>query len=443
MNQNINIIPYDHEAEQAIIGSIFYDNSITDDVLYKVNSKCFFSIYHQLIFISIEEIHKKGESIDEITIGALLKNKQKLEEAGGYSYIGGLVDCSPEVRNIDMYIDIVLEHFHKREFIKLNDESKKIEKKTASELINENIEKLNNLNDSMNVESNFEGIESIMKDVSKDFEKIIENKGELIGYKTGFIDLDKMILGLQKSELAILAARPSMGKTAKSLNIAYSIASNYPDETVLIFSLEMSKKQLVQRMQSFTSKIDLNILRQAKMESQDEWDNLMVNSDILTKLPILINDDNPITCERICSISKQYSKKNKISIIIIDYLGLIRLAKTVQSDEVKISEITSMLKGLAKQLDCNILLLSQLNRALEQRSNKRPIMSDLKGSGAIEADADLIMFIYRDEVYNESSSDKGIAEILVSKNRSGSTGKIKLQFNGKYTKFSNLSKHDY
>lgn len=435
--------PQDKEAEQAVLGSIFYDNSVIDDIPEDLYPECFFIIAHQKIYSAIQDLHKKESAIDEILVGNILKSKGQLEEIGGYGYIGSLVDCSPDIKNVKKYVDIVLEHHHKREFLILNQETKTIGEKTASEAINENIDKLNILNESLNVESNLESIDSIMKEVTIDLEKAVKNKGEPIGYQTGFVDLDKMTLGLQKSELVVLAARPSMGKTSLALNIAYKVSKNYPDETVLIFSLEMSKKQLVQRMQSFTSRIDLTVLRQAKMETQDAWDNLMINSEILTKLPILINDDNPMTCERICSISRQYYKNNGISAIVIDYLGLIKLAKPTQNEEVKISEITSMLKGLAKKLDCPILLLSQLNRALEQRSDKRPIMSDLKGSGAIEADADVIMFIYRDEVYNESSQDKGIAEILVRKNRSGPTGKVKLQFTGKYTKFSNLSKENY
>ena len=442
MNNVTATTPHDQEAEQSVIGSVLCDNSTIEDILETLKPESFFFESHQHIFQAMVDLKNTDQPIDEIIIGDKLKKRGKLNESGGYAYISSLVDYSPNPQHIKNYCKIVHGHYLSRNLIKVgNDIAKngRDPKHSINELLTESGKKLSEINDSLNTEPNLYDIKTIMKGVIVDCEKIIAGGGDVVGFKTGFKDFDNKTLGLQRQELAILGARPSMGKSSMFLNIAYNIARRYRDETVLVFSLEMSKKQLVQRLQASIAKVNLTKIREVKELTQDEWDKIMMATNEISDLPILINDDSLISIEKICSIAKQYAKKNKISTIIIDYLGKLKYDGTYQNEEIKISNITSMSKDLAKKLDCNVLLLSQLNRSLESRGDKRPIMSDLKGSGAIEADADLAMFIYRDSVYNENSKEKGIAEILIRKNRSGETGVVKLQWTGKYTKFSNLS----
>lgn len=433
---------YDIDAEKAILGSILYDNSIIDEVIYSVSPDHFYNEKNKWIYLAMYDLHSENKAIDEILISGALKDRGHHNLSNELTYISSLVDCSPQIENVDEYIKIVRDKFELRELERLK--SIKYGQQTSKEAIGNHLKEVNKLNDTLSTESNLDDIKTIMKGVIVDCEKIIEGDGDVVGLKTGFTDFDKKTLGLQREELTVLGARPSMGKSSMFLNIAYNIARRYRDETVLVFSLEMSKKQLVQRLQASIAKVNLTKIREVKDLTQDEWDKIMMATNEISDLPILINDDSLISIEKICSIAKQYAKKNKISTIIIDYLGKLKYDGKYQNEEIKISNITSMSKDLAKKLDCNVLLLSQLNRSLESRTNKRPVMSDLKGSGAIEADADLVMFIYRDSVYNENSKEKGIAEILIRKNRSGETGTVKLAWQGKYTKFSNFTdSYDY
>lgn len=434
-------IPHDQEAEQAILGSIFFDSSVIGDVLIKIKSEFFYLVAHQHIFSAIVDLYKKEKGIDEILVADVLKSKNQLEEAGGLGYIGSLIDCSPEVSNIKGYLDIVSDHYHKRELIQLSNKSNKISRNpgsSATEVISESLEKITALSDSLHQKSELKPVKEIIIDVFSELEKVSENQDEIIGYATGFTDLDRNLLGLHDSDLVVLAARPSMGKTALALNIGQYIASRVNNEKdVLVFSYEMDRNQLVMRMAASLAMIDSKKIRTGNLD-QDEWDKMALASDEISRMPLYIDDSIP-TLEKMVSISKNHSKKNEISTIIVDYIQMVPLDKKGKPREQEVSEISRTLKLLAKQINCNVLALSQLNRSLENRGDKRPKLSDLRESGAIEQDADIIMFIYRDEVYNEDSPDKGTAEILIEKHRNGPTGKVVLQFIGKYTKFANLT----
>ena len=439
-NQQAQTMPHDQEAEQAILGSILFDILIIDDILEKIKPEHFYLISHQYIFSAILELDRNERVVDEILICDVLKSKNQLDEAGGIGYISSLVDCSPEAKNIGKYIDIVLGHFHKREVLQLSNDSSKTARdpqKPASEVISDSLSKLTELSDSLHQKSDLKPVKEIMLDMFTNLEKVSENRDEIIGYATGFTDLDRVLLGLHDSDLVVLAARPSMGKTALALNIASYLSNRGDEDSTLFFSYEMGREQLAQRLAASMAKVDSKKLRTGNL-SQDEWDKLALATDQITRMPLYIDDSIP-TLGELVSISKKHSKKHKIKQIVVDYIQLVPLDKKGKPREQEVSEISRTLKLLAKQIGCNILALSQLNRALEQRGDKRPKLSDLRESGAIEQDADIIIFIYRDEVYNEDSPDKGVAEILIQKHRNGPIGTVKLQFTGKYTKFSNFS----
>lgn len=431
MNTINNGPPYDEQAESALLGSILKDNASIDDIQDRIRPEMFFLPAHQLIYSAMVDLYKQEKPIDEVLIHGIIKGKS---DNPGINYISELFDYSPESENISHYVDIVVEKFTAREYLRINHEgNQNVENPEQS--INESLSKLTDLQASMKVDSGLHDMRSIMVDVAADTEHAMTQKGS-VGYETGFADLDKMTYGLQKQELTVIGARPSAGKSALFLNMAYKIARDNQDETVLIFSLEMSKKQLGQRMQSFIGRIDLSLLRTPNKMSQDDFDKMVMATHEIERLPMLINDDSVISIERIYAICRQFAKKNKISTIFIDYLGKLEYEGTSGSEEIRLSKITNIATDIAKKLDCPVVLLSQLNRGLEARTDKRPIMADLKGSGAIEADAHVIMFIYRDSMYNDTTNDD-FTEILIRKNRSGQTGMVKLTWQGKFTKFSN------
>lgn len=446
MIDNIQTIPHDQEAEQAILGSILYDPSIVDEIFDRINPENFYLPAHQFIYDAMSDLIVAENPIDEITLGDILKSRSQLEECGGFDYIGSLVDCSSEAKNIGKYIEIVLGHYQKREVMLLASNSSRIARDPgtpASVVINDSLSKLTELSESLHSESELKPVNEIMLDVFQDLEKVSETQDEITGYATGFVDLDKLTSGLQPSDLVILGARPSMGKTALALNIAEYITTREKiDGDVLIFSYEMSRNQLVLRMASSMARVDSKNLRTGNIP-QDEWDKLAMAADQISRMPLYIDDSIP-ALDKMVAIAKKHSKKRKIVQIVVDYIQLIPIGKKNGTRQEDVSEISRTLKLLAKQLDCNVLALSQLNRALEQRGDKRPKLSDLRESGALEQDSDIIMFIYRDECYNEDSADKGTAELLIEKHRNGPTGKIRLAFKGKYTKFANFTdSYDY
>lgn len=427
---------FDIDAENAVLGTVFYDADLIDDVFPEIKSDHFYGVNNRAICSAIESLIERGLNIDEVTVHTQIVSSGNNNVS--IAYIGNLVDYSPQIEHIKDYVKIVKDKFNLRKLATLKQSPVE---GGSREAIGIHLKEISDLNDSLSVESNLEDTRSILKSVVDDCDRFFKQGEKPIGHNTGFTDLDSKTSGLQPEELIVIGARPSMGKSSIFLNIACHIAKNNTDKKVLIFSLEMSKKQLVQRMQSSIGKVELTKIREIKNLTQEEWDRIAMASGEISRLPILINDESLMSIEELCSIAKKELKKGGVSAIFIDYLGKLRYDGKYQNEEIKISRITNMTKDLAKKLNCPVVLLSQLNRSLENRPEKRPIMSDLKGSGAIEADADLIIFIYRDEQYFEDSEDKGVAELLIRKNRSGETGVVRLAFQGKYTKFSNLHKN--
>lgn len=431
---------YDIEAEQAVLGSILFENSVIDEAIEKLKPETFYKIEHQQIFFAMIEIHEEGKPIDEVLIGEKLKAKNKLETSGGFNYLMVLIDCSPEVGNVNEYISIVYNKSVSRELEQLGNDAKNLANSVGtSEAVSEVFARITRLTDSIQNRVEFRSIGDILESVFDTLQTVSENPGKIPGYKTGYDDIDSLTLGLHPKELFVLAARPAMGKTALAMNIATRVASEHKELDVLIFSVEMHSQQLGTRVISTEAKIDSTKIRTGNL-SQDQWDSLAANRNRLMKLPIYVND-TVSTIEQLVYLAKKHRKKNKISLIVVDYLQILKTIKKKFSREQEVAEISRTLKLLSKDLDCNVMVLSQLNRELEKRGDKRPILSDLRESGAIEQDADVIAFIYRDDYYNEDSKKPGIAEIDFAKHRNGATGTVELRFEGKYTRFDNVFKY--
>lgn len=439
-------IPQDQEAEQAVLGSVLEDNEALVEVASLLTPLSFFSVGHQHIFAAMLELDELGEPIDEITLGDQLKSQGQLETAGGYVYLAELLLETPSSGNALAYAKIVQEHALLRELITTTTEiarkSRNPDQKIG-ELLAEAESKIAEIA-TRSSDKSYAHIRDILPVTFETLEKNSAHDKEVTGLPTGFIDLDKKTSGLQPSDLIILAARPAMGKTAFVLNIARYIATR--SETagaILVFSLEMAKEQLATRLLSAEAKVDSEKLRSGNLAAED-WDKLAMATDVLSGRNIYINDTPALSSYDVSTVAKQLHKEfdQGVSLVVVDYLQLMRGTRPNQPREQEIAEISRSLKALAKELHVPVIALSQLNRSLESRTNKRPQLSDLRESGAIEQDADLIAFIYRDEVYDENSKEKGIAEIIIGKHRNGSTGTIKLVFTGKYTTFSNLTNRE-
>jgi replicative DNA helicase len=433
--------PQNLEAEQSILGGILLDNQALNPVLEIMDQSDFYSDAHRKIFTAILELSNRNEPADLITLSSVMKDQKKLDQIGGVSYLASLVDNVGSAANIAYYAKIVKEKSILRRLIG-----------TATEIINSSYETSSDVDQVLDkaehaifdisenkIRPSFFPIREVIKDSFKNIERLYANKELITGVATGFDKLDDITTGLQKSDLIIIAGRPSMGKTAFALNIAQyaALESNVP---VAIFSLEMSKEQLSMRMLSAESRVDSQRLRKGFLGETD-WPKLTAAAGRLSDAPIYIDDTPAITVIEMKAKARRLKTEAGLGLIILDYLQLMRGSAYRDSREQEISEISRSLKALAKEISVPVIALSQLNRKVEDRTNRRPMMADLRESGAIEQDADLIAFIYRDELYNKSEDnpEKGIAEIIIAKQRNGPTGTVKLTFQEKYTRFENLA----
>lgn len=428
---------YDQEAEQAVLGSILFDNSVFGEVFDKLKSGDFYIQEHQSIFKSMVELHHEGSSIDEVLVGAKIGQNNSPN-----SILWGLVDCSAEIENIGEYITIVSDRSISRQLQTLADEAKIIAgTKNVNEAIAEVLLKVTKLKDSIQKKVEFTHIGDILKNVFEDLQSISETPGKIVGYETGFTDMDALTQGLHPKEVFVIAARPSHGKTSLAINIATNVAKKHSDRDVLVFSIETHNNRLGSRIISSESRVNSTDIRSGKLD-QDQWDDLYIHQGKLQNIPLYFND-SVSTVEQIVYLSHKHSKENGISLIVVDYLQLLKSTNKKFSREQEVAEISRALKLLAKDLDCCVMPLCQLNRELEKRPDKRPKLADLRESGAIEQDADVIAFIYQDEKYNENTKKKGIAEIDFAKHKNGETKMIELMFTGKFTRFDNLNKNEY
>ena len=434
--------PQNLDAEQSILGGILLDNQALNSVLEVLGPGDFYSESHRKIFAAIVDLSERNEPSDLITLSNILKDKKHLDQVGGMAYLASLVDNVPSAANVAYYAKIVKEKAILRRLIGTATEILTKSYNTGAdvdEVLDEAEHAIFEISENK-IRPAFYPIKSIIKDSFKTIEKLYERKELITGVPTGFGKIDDLTSGLQKSDLIIVAGRPSMGKTAFALNIAQHAAME-GGIPVAIFSLEMSKEQLALRMLSTVAKVDSQRLRKGFLGETD-WPKLTTAAGRLSEALIYIDDTPAITALEMKAKARRLKAESGLGLIILDYLQLMRGGTYKESREQEISDISRSLKALAKELSVPVIALSQLNRKVEDRTNRRPQMADLRESGAIEQDADVIAFIYRDEVYNKSEDnpEKGLAEVIIGKQRNGPTGMVKLAFLEKYTCFENLAR---
>ncbi|MDG1732336.1 MAG: replicative DNA helicase [Thalassotalea sp.] len=443
--EGLKIAPHSLEAEQSVLGGLLLDNNSWDNVAERVVASDFYSRSHRLIFECIGNLIEKGNPVDLITLSEALENQQTIDDVGGFVYLAEMMRNTPSAANIFAYSDIVRERAVTRELIKVANEIADAgydpQGRPSSELLDFAESKVFQIAEQR--ASKTEGPENIHSVLEKTVDRIEKLYGQphdgVTGVSTGFQDLDKMTAGLQPSDLIIVAARPSMGKTTFAMNLAEN-AAMMQDKPALIFSLEMPSEQIMMRMLASLGRIDQTKIRTGQLGDED-WARLSSTMGLLMeKGKMFVDDAAGLTPTEVRSRARRIHRDNNgLSLIMIDYLQLMRVPQFSDNRTLEIAEISRSLKSLAKELQVPVVALSQLNRSLEQRADKRPINSDLRESGSIEQDADLIMFIYRDEVYNEDSADKGTAEIILGKQRNGPIGRVRLTFQGQFSRFDNYA----
>lgn len=436
------IPPHDIEAEQAILGSMLTDQDAVTDAIEVLKPEDFYRDDNKYIFQAIATLYSRGEPIDIITVKDELTSMQKFEAVGGIEYLATLPDKVPLVSNADKYIGIVEEKSILRKLIKTADEIQLLGYEQTEEIDNIMDQAEKKIFDIMQGKNQrgYTVIKDVLVETFAELEKLYNQKEPITGVPTGFADLDYKTAGLHESDLILVAARPAMGKSAFALNIATNAAIN-AKVPVAIFNLEMSKSQLVNRMLCSEAMVDSNKIRTGKIDEED-WIKLATALGPLSEAPIYIDDTPGISVAEIRAKCRKLKLEKNIGLIVIDYLQLIQgSGKRNASREQEISEISRSLKILAKELNVPVIALSQLSRAAEARQDHRPMLSDLRESGAIEQDADIVMFLYRDDYYNPDSEKKNIAEVILAKHRAGSTGTVELLWMGNFTKFANLDKY--
>ena len=433
--------PQDIEAEQAVIGSMLTDQDAVVAAIETLKPEDFYREDNKLIYSAILNIYNRAEPIDIITLKAELSSMGKLDNVGGLEYIVGLPDKVPTTANVDRYIKIVEEKSMLRNLIK-----------TANEILSMGYDQTEDVEDVMDLaekkifdvmqkksKTGYTSIKDVLVESFTKLEELYNQKQHVTGVPTGFIDLDRMTAGLHGSEFILIAARPAMGKSAFALNIA-TYAATRANVPVAIFSLEMSKEQVGNRILCSEALVDSNNVRTGDL-NDEELSKLAETSGELSQAPIYIDDTAGITITEMRARCRKLKLEKNIVLVVVDYLQLIQGSGKTSGREQEIAEISRSLKILAKELEIPVIALSQLSRAVEARDDHRPMLSDLRESGSIEQDADIVMFLYRDDYYNEDSPEKNVAEVIIAKQRAGSTGTVKLAWIGNYTKFANLERY--
>ena len=434
--------PHDEDAEQAVLGSMLTDSDAVMSAVEVLKPEAFYREDNRIIYQAILNLYNKSEPIDIITLKDELESMGKFEQIGGFEYLASLPDKVPTTANVQKYIKIVEEKSISRSLIKTANEIIDLgynQTEDIEDIMNGAEKKIFDIMQSKNSKS-YTPIKDVLVESFTNLEKLYNQKQHVTGVPTQFYDLDDKTAGLHGSELILVAARPAMGKTAFALNIATNAAlrANVP---VAIFSLEMSKDQLVNRILCSEAMVDSNKVRTGKLDEED-WGKLAEAIGPLSEAGIYIDDTPGISIMEIRTKCRKLKLEKNIGLVVIDYLQLIvgSNRRSGGSREQEISEISRSLKILAKELNVPVIALSQLSRAVEQREDHRPMLSDLRESGSIEQDADIVMFLYRDDYYNKESPEKDIAEVIIAKQRAGSTGTVKLYWMGNYTKFVNIEK---
>ncbi len=440
MEENVikRILPHSVEAEQSVIGSMIMDREAIVVASELITGEDFYNKQYGILFETMVELNDAGSPVDLVTLQNKLKEKDVPPEVSSLEFVRDLITAVPTSANIKYYANIVAEKATLRRLIRLNEEIANTcyAGKESLEYILEDTEKRVFQLVQKRTTDDFVPVRQIVMNAMDKIETAAKNKGSVTGIPTGFIDLDYRTAGMQPSDLILVAARPSMGKTAFELNLAQYMAFK-KDMTVALFSLEMSKEQLVNRMFSLESNVDAQKLRTGQLNDQ-EWERLIESAGTIGKSKLIIDDTPGISIAELRSKCRKYKLEHDLKIIMIDYLQLMSGSGRSESRQQEISDISRSLKALARELNVPVVALSQLSRAVEQRPDHRPMLSDLRESGAIEQDADVVMFLYRDDYYNHDSPEKGISEVIIAKQRNGPIGTVKLAWLPEYTKFANL-----
>jgi replicative DNA helicase len=446
----LKVPPHSVEAEQSVLGGLMLDNASWDNVAEIISDIDFYRHDHRQIFRAIAYLAGKDSPYDAVTVSEYLHDLGELENVGGLGYLGSIVQNTPSAANIKAYAEIVRERSILRQLISvgtnISDAAFNTQGRESTDILDEAERSVFEIAEQRaRGRKGARDIKDLLNASLDRIDTLYKSGGGLTGISTGFDDLDEMTSGLQRSDLVIVAGRPSMGKTAFSMNLA-EYAAIKGGEPVAIFSMEMPGEQLTMRMMSSLGRINSNKVRTGALE-RDDWPALSSAVSILSEAPLFIDDTPALTVGELRTRARRIKRDNdgKLGMIVIDYLQLMQGSTNSRGENraTEISEISRGLKSLAKELDVPVIALSQLNRSLEQRTDKRPVMSDLRESGAIEQDADVILFIYRDEVYNENSEHRGSAEIIIGKQRNGPIGKVVLTFRGEFTRFENFAPDAY
>jgi replicative DNA helicase len=437
---SLRIPPHSIEAEQAVIGGLLLDNRAWEQIADKLVDEDFYRFDHRLLFSAIRQLESRNEPFDAVTLSQCLERNDQLAQAGGISYLASLAKDTPSASNILAYANIVREKSVLRQLIAvgtdISSSGYQPEGRDSKELLDNAEKKVFQIAEQgSRSEGGFQEMKTLLSKTVDKIDHLFNSDGGITGVATGFDKFDEMTTGLQEADLVIVAGRPSMGKTTFAMNIAENaaIADKHP---VAVFSMEMPGDALAMRMISSLGRVDQHHIRTGNLTDED-WARITSAIHILSEAKIFIDDTPALSPNEIRARARRLKRQHGLGLIVIDYLQLMQVHGGSENRATEISEISRSLKAMAKELKVPVIALSQLNRSLEQRTDKRPVMSDLRESGAIEQDADLIVFIYRDEVYNEDSPQKGVAEIIIAKQRNGPIGKSMLTFLGKYTKFEN------
>ena len=434
------VLPHSVEAEQSVIGSMIMDRDAIMTASEVITSEDFYQSQYGVLFDAMLELYNEGKPVDLVTLQERLREKDVPPEISSLEIAKDLLDAVPTSANVRHYATIVQEKSMLRKLIKVNEDIANtcyLAREKTEDILEETEKKIFDLLQYRST-GDFVPIKQVVLNALDKIEKASKNKGTVTGIPTGFIDLDYKTSGFQPSDLILIAARPSMGKTAFVLNVAQHMAFK-EGKTVAIFSLEMSKEQLVNRLFSLESKVDSQALRTGNLTDED-WAKLIEGAAVVGKSNLIIDDTPGISIAELRSKCRKFKLEHDLGIIIIDYLQLMSGGKHSESRQQEISEISRSLKAVARELNVPVVALSQLSRAVEQRPDHRPMLSDLRESGAIEQDADVVMFLYRDDYYNKDTDKKNIAEVIIAKQRNGPIGTVELVWLPNYTKFANMKK---
>ena len=443
----LKVPPHSVEAEQSVIGGLMLNQEAWDQIVHRVSSEDFYRTVHQIIFEVMGELANANEPLDVVTISEALQSRSLAEKAGGNAYLAEILEATPSAANIVAYADIVRERSTLRRLIhaanRIAESAFTPEGRTSADLLDHAEHLVFTIADDKLKESGPTPINPVLASVVDRIDHLYKTRETVTGVASGFEDLDRLTAGFQPAELIVVAARPSMGKTSLIVNFAEHAVMSGQEGAVLIFSMEQPATQLVMRMLSSLGHINQSRLRTGDL-SEDDWPRFTAAVSQLQDRNLYIDDTPALTPNDVRARARRVAREaGGLAMVMVDYLQLMRAPRDYDSPVHEISEISRSLKAIAREMNCPLVVCSQLNRAVDKRENKRPFMSDLRDSGAIEQDADVILFIYRDEFYNEDSQDKGIAEIIIGKQRNGPIGTVKLAFDGSRTRFDNLAPGDY